>query len=291
VGSTAKPFTYAVAIAKDAYSPCLMVPNVPVTIRGYGEDWTPKSSATETLPGSIDLRTALAHSQNYVTAYVMNEVKPEPVAQLIKEMGITTKVDPYPSICLGVFNASVYDMTGAYSAFVNHGVWTQPIFLLKIEDKNGNVLYSTPPVKRPVLREDYAYVMTDMLKSVVDDGTGKRLRFKYGFTNPIAGKTGTTQENSDGWFIGMVPQLVTGTWTGPEDRDFHFLTTAMGEGANSALPIFAGYMKRVYNDPRLGIIRNKDFEPSKIPLSTTLDCTLYNQQQKGTNPVEKKLSF
>jgi penicillin-binding protein 1A len=293
VGSTAKPFTYAVAIA-GGYSPCLQVNNVPVTISGYGgQDWTPASSQLETLPGLIDLRTALAHSQNWVTAYIMNEVKPEPVVDLIKKMGITTAVPAYPSICLGVFDATVYDMTGAYAAFANHGKWTQPIYLLSIEDKNGHVLWSNVPNVKPAMTEQTAYVMTDMLRSVVDmsGATGNRLRWKYHFTNPIAGKTGTTQENSDGWFIGMVPQLVTGVWTGCENRDFHFRSTRMGEGSNSALPIFAGYMKRVYNDPALGIKRDVNFEAPKKPLDIILDCNVYSQQQKGTNPVDKKLSF
>ncbi|MDB5112657.1 MAG: peptidase [Mucilaginibacter sp.] len=296
VGSTAKPFTYAVAV-EGGYSPCMKVDNVPVTIAGYagknGKDWTPASSPLETLPGAIDLRTALAHSQNYVTAYIMNEVKPEPVMELIKKMGITTPVPPVPSICLGVFDATVYDMTGAYSVFANQGVWTQPIFLLRIEDKNGNVLYDNVPNKKQAINEQTAYVMTDMLKSVVDmqGATGNRLRWKYNFTNPIGGKTGTTQDNSDGWFIGVVPHLVTGIWTGCENRVFHFRSTRVGEGSNSALPIFALYMKKVYADPSLGIKKDVDFTPPKNPLTITLDCNAYSQQVKGTNDVDKKLSF
>lgn len=296
VGSTAKPFTYAVAI-KNGYSPCLQVPNVPVTIHGYtdknGNDgWTPYSSPIETLPGDITLRTALAHSQNYVTAYVMDQVKPEPVVELIKSMGITTDVPAVPSICLGVFDATIYDMTGAYSAFANHGKWTQPIYLLRIEDRNGHVLYNSAPKVKPAIDEQTAYVMTDMMKSVITEGTGTRMRWRYGLNNPISGKTGTTQSNSDGWFIGMTPQLVTGVWTGCENRDFHFLTTALGEGANTALPIFAGFMKRVYADPLLGISKNKDFDPPKKPLDIILDCNVYHQQQKGTpTAVDKKLSF
>jgi penicillin-binding protein 1A len=298
VGSAAKPFTFAVAMNM-GYSQCLMVPNSPVTISGYGPDWTPKENQEEVakLPPIISLRTALAHSQNFVTAYVMNEVKPEPVVELIKKMGITTKVEPYPSICLGTFEATVYDMTGAYSTFVNHGKWTQPIYLLRIEDKNGHVLYTNTANEKPALSEETAYIMTDMLKAVISEGgTGQRLRSVYGFTNAIAGKTGTTQDNSDGWFMGMTPQLVTGVWTGCENRDFHFRSTRLGEGANVALPIFAGYMKRVYNDPSLGIKRDVDFELPKKPLGTQLDCAAYDQQQKTaapapTNPAAKKITF
>lgn len=293
VGSTAKPFTYAVAI-ENGYSPCFQVDNVPVTISGYGgQDWIPGSSPLETLPGMVTLRAALAHSQNWVTAYVMKEITPEPVVELIKKMGVRGNVPPYPSICLGVFDASVMDMTAAYSVFANHGVWTEPTYLLRIEDKNGNILYENTPKVKQAMNEQTAYVMTDMLKSVVDmqGATGNRLRWKYNFTNPIAGKTGTTSDNSDGWFIGMTPQLVTGVWTGCENRDFHFRTTRMGEGSNSALPIFALYLKKVYANPALGIKKNVDFDLPKTPLTTTLNCDVYNQQAKGTNEVEKKLSF
>ncbi|RFZ82356.1 penicillin-binding protein [Mucilaginibacter terrenus] len=290
VGSTAKPFTYAVAI-DDGFSPCMQVANEPITITGYGADWSPRSSPSETVPGVITLRTALARSQNWVTAYVMNEVKPQPVADLIKKMGVTSPVPPYPSICLGTFDASVFDMTGAYSAFANEGVWTEPTFLLRIEDKNGNVLYNNTPKVVQAINPQTAYVMTYMLKGVVDEGTGWRLRGKYGLTNPIGGKTGTTNDNSDGWFIGITPQLVTGIWTGCEDRDVHFRSTRLGEGANTALPIFAGYMKRVYANNKLGIKKNVDFVPPKSGVSITLDCGAYSQQQKGTNEVEKKLDF
>jgi penicillin-binding protein 1A len=224
-------------------------------------------------------------------AYVMREVKPEPVVAQIKKMGITTDVPPYPSICLGTFSASVFDMTGAYSVFANKGFWNEPSYLLRIEDKNGNVLYEHKPKGVQAMNEQTAYVMTYMLKGVIEDGTGSRLRGRYGLTNPIGGKTGTTQNNSDGWFIGVTPQLVTGVWTGCEDPDIHFRSTYLGEGANSALPIFAGYMKRVYANPSLGIKRSVDFEAPKAPLTITLDCSAYKQQQPGNTETEKKLNF
>jgi penicillin-binding protein 1A len=291
VGSTAKPFTYATAI-ENGYSPCTPVNNVPVTISGYGNaDWTPGSSLEETVPGVITLRTALARSQNWVTAYIMKEVTPEPVAKLIKDMGVHTPVEPYPSICLGAFDATVMDMTAAYSAFANHGIWTEPTYLLRIEDKNGNVIYNHTPKVKQVMNEQVAYVMVDMMKSVISEGTGWRMRGTYKLTNPIAGKTGTTNENSDGWFIGMTPKLVTGVWTGCEKRDFHFRSTHIGQGANAALPIFALYMQKVYADQSLGIKPNIDFALPKQPLSIVLNCDVYNQEQKGTNEVEKKLSF
>lgn len=278
VGSTAKPFTYAVAI-DNGFSPCLTVPNEPVDIEG----WTPK--AYKPLPGSITLKRALAYSQNYVTAYMMKQVGATAVSTLIKKMGVTSDVPAYPSICLGTFDASVYDMVGAYSAFVNHGIWTEPIYLLRIEDKNGNLLYERKPKVVYALNEQTAYVMTQMLKGVVENGTGSRLRYKYGLSNPIGGKTGTTQNNSDGWFMGITPQLVTGVWTGCEDRAIHFFSTNQGEGANSALPIFALYMKKVYADGKLKYSKG-DFEPPKGEQTITLDCDAYaNPTEASTEEV------
>lgn len=272
VGSTAKPFTYAVAV-NNGYSPCYQLPNEPITIDG----WSPRSD--HTLPGYLTLKRALAHSQNWVTARVMDMVGPTAVSTLIKKMGITSKdVPAYPSICLGTFDASLYDMVGAYSVFANQGIWTEPIYLTRIEDKNGNILYERKPKVVVALNPQTAYVMTDMLKAVVQEGTGVRLRYKYRLTNPIGGKTGTTQRNSDGWFIGITPQLVTGVWTGAEDRAIHFLSTNQGEGANSALPIFALYMKKVYADPSLKYSKG-DFAPPKGGVNITLNCDSY-----GTPP-------
>jgi len=294
VGSTAKPFTYAVAI-DNGFSPCMKVDNVPVSIPIPGQpDWTPRQSLSDLQPGAITLRTALAWSQNWVTAYVMKQVGPVPVMNLTKKMGITTYVGPYPSICLGVFDASVYDMVGAYSVFANHGIWTEPTFIMRIEDRKGNVLYTHKPRVSQAMNEQTAYVMTYMMKGVIENGTGSRLMYKYHIDNPVAGKTGTPQDNSDGWFIGMVPQLVTGVWTGCEDPDIHFRSTSLGEGANSALPIFALFMKKVYANPELGIKKNVDFDPPKSPLTITIDCSAYDQQAQGQNPssdVDKKLGF
>jgi penicillin-binding protein 1A len=290
VGSTAKPFTYAVAI-DNGFSPCMQINNVPDTIYGYGKPWCPNSAPSETVPGMITLRKAMARSQNWVTAHVMKEVTPEPVMQLIKKMGITSDVPAYPTICLGTFNASVLDMTGAYSVYANEGLWTEPTYLLRIEDKNGNLLYEHKARVVQAMNPQTAYVMTYMLKGVVDEGTGWRLRSKYGLRNPIGGKTGTTQNNSDGWFIGVTPQLVTGVWTGCEDRAIHFRSTNLGEGANSALPVFALFMKRVYADKTLGIKQNVDFAMPKSGVNITLDCNAYSQQQQGTAEVESKLGF
>lgn len=286
VGSTAKPFTYAVAI-ENGYSPCYTVPNVPVTIEGYGEPWTPKS--TGTLPGVLTLQKALAYSQNYITAYLMKQVGPVAVANLATKMGIPN-VPAYPSIALGTFDSSIYNMVGAYGAFANKGFYTQPIYLLRVEDKNGVVLYSQKAIPKPVMSEEVAYVMTRMLKGVITNGTGSRLNYKYKVNAPIGGKTGTTQNNSDGWFMAITPQLVTGVWTGCEDRAFHFISTGQGEGANTALPIFAGFIKRVYANPSLKI-SHADFEAPKAGVSIVFDCNQYQKQEEGTTELDEKLGF
>ncbi|MGN7989121.1 transglycosylase domain-containing protein [Pedobacter sp. 22226] len=287
VGSTAKPFTYAVAI-ENGYSPCYTVPNVPVTIDGYGEPWTPRNSG-KPLPGSITLQKALAYSQNFVTAYLMKQVGPVAVSTLATKMGIPN-VPAFPSICLGTFDSSVYNMVGAYGAFANKGTYTKPIYLLRIEDKNGVVLFSQKEIPKPIMSEEVAYVMTRMLKGVVTNGTGSRLNYKYKVNAPIGAKTGTTQNNSDGWFMAITPQLVTGIWTGCEDRAFHFISTSQGEGANTALPIFAGFIKRVYANPALKI-SHADFEAPKSGVSITFDCNQYQQQEEGTTELDEKLGF
>lgn len=289
VGSTAKPFTYAVAIGNGGYSPCYMVDNQPVSIdAGDGTTYTPR--AYKSLPGPITLKTALAHSQNNSTMFLMKQVGATAVSTLIKNMGITSPVDAVPSIALGSFEASVYDMVGAYSVFVNHGIWTEPIYLLRIEDKNGNVIYERKPRIKVVLDEQTAYVMSDMLKGVVRNGTGVRLGWKYNLNNPIGGKTGTTNNNSDGWFMGITPELVTGVWTGAEDRAIHFTSTDFGEGANTALPIFGLYMKKVYADKNLNYTKG-DFPVPKGGVTTTLDCGAYTKQQSGETEQDKKLGF
>jgi penicillin-binding protein 1A len=288
VGSTAKPFTYAVAI-ENGYSPCLTVPNEPVTIEGYGKPYTPGNSGTP-LPGSITLQKALAYSQNYIAVYLMKQVGPTAVVNEIKKMGITSDVPAVPSICLGTFDASIYDMVGAYGVFANKGVWTQPNFITKIEDKNGVVLYESKPIIKVAMNEEVAYVMTRMLRGVVTGGTGSRLSYKYKVNAPIGGKTGTTQNNSDGWFMAITPDLVAGVWTGCEDRAFHFTSTSYGEGANSALPIYAGFIRRVYANPNLKVGKN-DFEPPASGVSIVYDCNQYQQQEQTPTELDKKLGF
>ncbi len=271
VGSTAKPFTYAAAI-DNGYSPCFPVPN---HSRTYG-NWTPRGTVQGGDP--ITLKNALKYSQNFASAYVINEVGAATVASLTKRMGITSNVPNYPSIALGAYEASVYDMVGAYAAFVNHGTWIEPTMILRVEDKNGTPIYEKTPTVVKALNSESAYIMVDMLKGVVDGGTGSRLRRADfgGFKNPIGGKTGTTNDNSDAWFIGITPDLVTGVWTGAEDRGIRFYSMASGQGAQAALPIFGLYMKKVYGDKELHYTQ-EDFPLPPGGLTREIDCSQYQE--------------
>ncbi|WP_353125055.1 transglycosylase domain-containing protein [Parapedobacter pyrenivorans] len=288
VGSTAKPFTYAVAI-DNGYSPCFQVPNVPLTVGSGAYAWTPRGENKAGSP--ITLRKALANSQNFATAYMINEVGATPVAALTKRMGITSDVPEYPSIALGAYEASVYDMVGAYSAFVNHGVWIEPTYILRIEDKNGMPIYEKAPRVTKVLNGESAYVMVDMLKRVVSEGSGGRIRWRYNLTNPIGGKTGTTNDNADAWFIGITPELVSGVWTGAEDRGISFASMAEGQGAQAALPVFALYMQKVYADTSLHYSK-EDFPLPPGGLTRELDCSQYDPfPGVETEKLDDRLGF
>jgi penicillin-binding protein 1A len=190
---------------------------------------------------------------------------------MARRLGITANIDPVPSIALGTPDISVYEMTAAFATFFNKGVRVTPIFLTRIEDKNGNLLAQFTPERKEVMSEKTAYLTLQLLKGVVLQGTAGRLRGKYRFTEPVAGKTGTTQNNSDGWFMGGTPDLVTGVWTGAEDRSVHFASTADGQGANMALPIFGLFMRKVYDDPTIKLNRG-DFPAPEIPLEYGFDC-------------------
>ncbi|WP_343561934.1 transglycosylase domain-containing protein [Sphingobacterium sp.] len=267
VGSTAKPFTYAVAI-DNGYSPCYSIPNYQQTYNG----WTPRGNAQGGNP--ITLAKALAYSQNFATAYLVHEVGAAEVAALTKRMGITSDVPNYPSISLGAYEASVFDMVGAYSAFVNHGTWIEPTAILRIEDKNGTPIYDKAPKVVKALNSESAYIIVDMLKKVVSQGTARRIQWKYNLTNPIGGKTGTTNDNSDAWFIGITPELVTGVWTGAEDRGISFDRMEYGQGAAAAMPVFAFFMQKVYKDSNLKYTKG-DFEQPQGGLTRVIDCNQY----------------
>ncbi len=279
VGSTFKPFVYALALQELGYSPCKQVPNIPVTFDlPTGQKWTPENSDDEGEGKMVSLKWAIANSVNYISAYLMKRLSPQGVIELAYKMGITTPIDTVPSICLGTPDVSVCEMTGAFSVFANKGIYNQPVFITRIEDRNGNVLENFIPEQHEAMSEETAYLMVSLLQGVVDYGTGTRLRFRYGFTNPIAGKTGTTQNQSDGWFIGITPDLVTGVWVGCEDRAAHFRGIFLGQGANTSLPIWALYMQKVYADPSLGVKKN-DFEKPLNELSVETDCNKYKESE------------
>jgi len=284
VGSTFKPFLYALAV-QEGYSACKKVPNVPVVfdknIWKLEKDWAPKNSGNDYEGLPLTMKFGLANSINSMTAYIMKQFGPYAVVDLARKMGVKSKILAVPSLCLGTFDLSVYEMVGAYSTFANKGVWTEPIFINKITDKNGVVLENFSPKTQEAMSQNTADIMIRLLQGVVDGvyspeakvrrGTGVRLRYRYQFENEIAGKTGTTQNQSDGWFMGITPDLVTGVWTGCEDRSVHFRDIQNGQGANTALPVFAEYMKGIYNDTlNLDPIR-KFFDISKS-IDISIDC-------------------
>ena len=293
IGSTFKPFVYAAAIDQLKLSPCDTFPDSQFCIEknkfGNIEQWCPKNSGDK-YGRTRTLKNALANSVNTVTARLMDRIGPQTVVKLAKDLGIEQRILPVPSIALGTPDLSVYEMVAAYSTFANKGVYTQPVFVEKIEDKNGTTLFKHQPVTKDVLSEEAAYVTVNLLEGVTMAGSGTRLRttgadeynrayknivtgYPYEFTNPIAGKTGTTQNQSDGWFIGMVPNLVTGVWVGAEDRAIHFEDIAYGQGASMALPIWGLYMKSIYQDSTL-MISNESFDRPK-KLTIELDCNKF----------------
>ena len=310
IGSTFKPFVYATAIDQMHMSPCDTLPNTPYCIpagtRGNMNDWCPKNSSDK-YGGMLSLTNALANSVNTVTARLIDRVGPEPVITLVEKMGIDTKnMLPVPSLALGTPDVSLYEMVGAYSTFANQGVYVKPSLITRIEDKNGTVLYQHTPQTKDVISSETAYVTINLLQGVTGAGSGSRLRHKtgansayksavtgypYEFKNPIAGKTGTTQNNSDGWFMGMVPNLVTGVWVGGEDRSVHFESTMYGQGATMALPVWALYMKDCYNDERLAISKEEFTVPPDLTIE--VDCEKWKAQTvpKDIDQVPDEFDF
>ncbi len=313
VGSTFKPFVYVTAI-QNGYSPCYEVPNMQYTFHkgeyGLLKDWTPKNSDGIYNGCPVSLKYALANSMNTITAWVMKQFGPEEVVKQARNMGITSPLDPVPSLCLGVADISVYEMVGANATFANKGVYIEPTMFTRIEDKYGNVIIDSNPVTKEAMSEETAYVMLNLMKGVVDgaynkcmgdnrkargkhaiysSGTGMRLRGTItkdrpyvGHHYPIAAKTGTTQNNSDGWFMGLTPDLVTGVWVGADERSIRFATTNLGQGANMALPVWGYYMQKVKADPKLKI-SNGDFEKPDNPLTIELNCKKYNEMKNDGN--------
>ena len=287
VGSTFKPFLYTLAMM-DGFTPCDRVLNVPVTITDpeTGVVWTPKSGSSSFLDGrELSLQYGLAQSLNNISAWLMNRFKPKAVIQLAHNMGIKSDIPRVPAICLGVADLTLCEMVSAYCCFANKGVYTQPIFVTRIEDKNGNVLANFQPVKHEAISERTAYLMLTMLQGVVRKGTGSRIwndKYPWQIKGQVAAKTGTTNEQSDGWFMGVTPNLVGGVWTGAEDRSVHFESITYGQGANMALPIWASFMRKVYDDPSLPYSESDVFE-KPAEWNETFDCPDYDEKQNSSS--------
>jgi penicillin-binding protein 1A len=260
VGSTIKPYLYALAM-ENGFSPCDVAPNIQQTYMVAGHPWTPRNGSKARYGEMVTLKWGLQQSNNWISAYLMSRLNTQAFVDLLHEFGIRNpEIHPSMSLCLGPCDISVGEMASAYTAFVNHGIRAALMFVTKIEDSEGNIIAQFQPRMNEVISEESAYKMIVMLRGVVDGGTGSRLRFRYGFTGEIGGKTGTTNNNSDAWFVGITPTLVNACWVGGDDRDIHFESMAMGQGASGALPIFALYMQQVYKDIQLGYNENAIFD-------------------------------
>ena len=260
VGSTVKPYLYTLAMDEGMW-PCDKTINDSVTlIDANGVRWTPRDEHTKNQGDTVTLQWGLEKSSNWLSAYLMSLFTPEQLVKLMHSFGVRGTLDPVVSICLGPCEISVEEMVDAYTTFVNKGIRVEPLYVTRIEDKNGNIIATFTAKTHEVISELTSYKMIHMLRSVIDHGTGVRLRFKYGLKAPMGGKTGTTQNNSDGWFVGFTPSLVSGCWVGGEDRAVHFDRMSDGQGASMALPIFGLYMNKIYQDTTLGYSQNEQFE-------------------------------
>ena len=282
VGSTIKPILYTLAM-QEGLGPCDKVPNIPQTfILPTGEPWSARGG-TKRQGEMVTLRWGLANSENNISAWVLKQFTPEAVAQMAHKMGITSFIDPVPSVFLGTAEITVKEMVAAYSIFANKGVYNSPLPVYRIEDKYGNVLQEFRPESREVITENTAYLMCNLLEGVVTGGTGVRLRYKYKLINPMGGKTGTTQKHADGWFMGVTPDLVGGVWVGAEDRSIHFQNLANGQGASMALPIWAKFLLKAYADPRLKMSDRPFDRPAGINKRLDCDETISEAEVKEMN--------
>ena len=253
VGSTIKPFLYTLAM-QEGFSPCDKVQNVPQTFIVGDDVWTPKSTdKPEWIGKTVTLKWGLTKSSNNITAYLMKQFGPEAMVEMCRKMGITSRLDPVPALCLGPCDLTLYEMVGAYNTFPSRGVHVTPLFVTRIEDKYGNVLGTFNNIKQEAISEKTAYLMANLMQGVVNEGTAIRLKYKYGMTGEIAGKTGTANDQSDGWFIGYTPKLTAGVWVGGEDKQVHFESLSLGGGSNMALPVWGLFMQKVLADGTLGI--------------------------------------
>jgi penicillin-binding protein 1A len=290
-GSTFKPIVYTAAI-EQGYSPCFPRPDVATTFPAVAgrAPYTPKNFEGNFSGRTFTLRQALARSMNSITAWLVMKLGPETVAQEAKKLGITSPVDAVPSMGFGTSDCSIYELCGVYGTFVNKGVWTSPIMVTRIEDKNGNVLREFVPQTKEVLNEETAYVMTNMLQASTTEpgGTSTILHTGFKFPFEIGAKTGTTSNYSDAWFMGITPDLVCGMWVGGEDRSIHFRTGAYGQGARAALPLYGLFMQKVYKDKSIGL-NTQPFPKPAAPLSIEIDCSKYYGGQRDTIPYDQKM--
>ncbi|MBT3208922.1 MAG: penicillin-binding protein [Bacteroidetes bacterium] len=286
IGSTIKPFLYTLAM-QEGYSPCYKVPNIPTTFYVNDSSWTPKNSSKSEFDGKmVSLKWGLANSVNYISAWVLKQFNPHAVVDITRKMGVKSYIDPVPSIFLGTSDVTLYEMVGAYSTFANKGVYTEPIFVTRIEDKNGNIVSTFKPKKIEAFNEETAYLMLNLLKGVVTEGSGRRLRWRYQLHNDIGGKTGTTDNHSDGWFMGVTQNLVSGVWVGGEVRSIHFKGLKLGQGANMALPIYGMYQQKVYADTANSGIFPVDFERPAKEINIELDCEKFNKQNQNEQIID-----
>jgi len=285
VGSTIKPFLYLLAMQEN-YSPCEMIPLVPITFHAIIDEkdttYTPDAPPPNRFAGKkVSLKWGLANSHNWVSAWLFKNFNPGNVINLMKKMGVTSYIDPVPSMIYGPSDISLEEMVGAFNTFGNRGIYVSPHYVTRIEDRYGNVISTFHPSENEAISEETAYLMLTLLRNVVDmtgryrgvfySGTANRLRWKYEFTGELAGKTGTTQNQSDGWYIGLAPKITAAAWVGGEDRSIHFDRLGMGAGGNMSLPIYAEFMKRVYADTTLGITQEDEFI-KPMDFYVDLDC-------------------
>lgn len=281
VGSTIKPYLYTLAM-EEGYTPCDMLPNTqPRVVTETGELWMPRNAGHDRIGEMVTLQWGLTTSNNWISGHLMTKLSPYQFARLLKSFGIKGKIDPVPSLCLGPAEVSVEEMVSAYTAYPNRGIRVEPIYVTRIEDEYGNVISNFTPKVHEVFSEDTADKMIYMLRGVVDGGTGGRLRGRYKISAPHGGKTGTTNNNSDGWFMAFTPSLVSGTWVGFEDRSVHFDRIIDGQGANMALPIYGLYMQKVYADKSLGYSQDEQFKVSeKDPCESSISGEKVNKSEE-----------
>lgn len=271
VGSVFKPFLYTLAM-QEGFSPCDQAPNVPQSFEVNDSIWTPKNAGPTDYDGRmVTLKWGLANSVNNISAWLMKQFNPPALIEVVRKMGVTSHLDPVISLFLGTSDISLFEMVGAFATYANKGVYNTPLMVTRIEDRHGNVLAEFNPRMEEAISEEAAFLMVNLLEAVVNEGTGRRLRGKYQFKGQMGGKTGTTQGYSDGWFMGLVPQLVGGAWAGGEDRGIRFNDIYYGQGANMALPVWALFMQKVYADESLGISPEDEFE-APPGFSVDLDC-------------------